>query len=180
MEKGATASTLPSLDTEAAFILSFNRVSPFVLAQPTVWYVLWLPPLPIVAVQSLSLTHRTSDRPATTCLFLACNCSGPQCSMMLTFFCALFFSFSISPPPLSPWLFIWWWIHLAVSLFSFFIPHFFLDWPFSFLTIFQKYCQVFDVEYIYIFLRYYYNCSKFDNHFFDISLSIHICLHFLL
>lgn len=54
---------LPSVATEPIFILSF-RVSPFVLAQPTLWYVLWLPPLSIVAVQSFSLTHRTIGRPS--------------------------------------------------------------------------------------------------------------------
>lgn len=54
-----------------------------------------LPPLPIVAAQSLSLAHTTNGRPATTCLFLVCNRSEPQSSMML-----MFFSFSFSPPPL--------------------------------------------------------------------------------
>lgn len=44
-------------------------VSPFFLARPAMWYVLWLLPLPIVTVQSFSLTDITIGGITTTWLF---------------------------------------------------------------------------------------------------------------
>lgn len=153
-------------------------------------YCSWrLPPLPIVVVQSLSLTHTTIGRPATTCLFLPCNCSEPQRSVMLTFLCSLFSSL---PSPSLSSLFLPDDDYLLPSVF---VSLFFLTSPLSFLVI-CKSSVTFLMMNIYIFVShsrskidnsdFFWQVEshrrvifEFNNHFFfDISLSFHILSSF--